>query len=58
MNYTFTIPSTLKQERLINLFVRSVTGTPLLSLVNNDSVELMKTLREMKNKNATEFPGA
>jgi hydroxyacylglutathione hydrolase len=47
-----TIPSTLLQEKLINIFVRAVTGTPLLNLNNQDSVELMKTLREMKNKNS------
>ena len=50
-----SIPSSLRKEREINVFVRTVTGSPLHSEIEKNPAELMRILREMKNKNQTHY---
>ena len=50
-----SIPSSLRKEKDINVFVRSVTGSPLHEEVEKNPTELMRILREMKNKNQTNY---
>ena len=49
----YTIPTNMKQEKEVNLFVRAVTGTPLLEEFKMKPVKFMETIREMKNYGVT-----
>jgi hydroxyacylglutathione hydrolase len=50
-----SIPSSLNKEKEINVFVRTVTGSPLLQEIVDSPPELMRILREMKNKNVSNY---
>ena len=44
-----TLPTTIEREKEVNVFLRSVTGSPVQESLTPDKVEYLRILREAKN---------